>query len=307
MLAFTLALLILGDAPPAAPELAGRVAPGIDGAVELVLIGDTGEPGPLVARWSRALAKEPAQAIVVLGDLVYPQAPPCRAGVPDLAARRILDSHVAAPFAATGKETFLVLGNHDISWVPGDPARDDCIVARFARDPQVRLPAKHYAVDLGVALLVVFDTNALDEAQAVFAREVIAAHGGGKRVVFAGHHVVRTYHDKDDEDDIYPWLVAHRLRPDIWVNGHAHILQMVVRDGLPAVTSGSASRPRERPSCDRAAGTGQCGELELWGRSTPGYAVLRVGRDQRMAVTFKDADGAALWRWDEPRKVPGAP
>lgn len=88
MLAFTLALLILGEAPPAAPELAGRVAPGIDGAVELVLIGDTGEPGPLVARWSRALAKEPAQAIVVLGDLVYPQAPPCRAGVPDLAARR---------------------------------------------------------------------------------------------------------------------------------------------------------------------------------------------------------------------------
>ncbi len=293
-----LAAPFAGDSP-----FVSRVAPLVDGSVELVLIGDTGEPGPLVARWSAAIAKERASAAVVLGDLVYPQAPPCPSGVPNKAALDELDLKIHQPFAATGKEVFLALGNHDISWVEGEPPRHLCVIKRFQRDPQVRLPAAYYAVDLGLAVMVVFDTNALDEAQAAFARRVIA-EADGRRVIFAGHHVLRTYHDKIDEDIIAPWLATHALRPDIWVNGHAHVLQVVMRDGLPGVTVGTASRPRRRPECNRAMGSGQCGEGQLWGSSTPGYAVLRVGpasEGKRLSVMFKDVYGKEIWQWQEPR------
>lgn len=291
--------------PPGLEPFAARVAPGIDGAAELILIGDTGEPGPLVERWKVAIRKERAPAVLVLGDLVYPQVPPCPTGVPSASARALLDRVVHAPLAATGKEVFLALGNHDVSWDAADPPRHRCLVSRFARDPQVRLPAAWYAIDLGPALVVVLDTNALDDAQAAFARAVIAAHPG-KRKILAGHHVLRTYHDKKDEDRVAPWLARHGLTPDLWVNGHAHVLQLVERDGLVAVTSGSAAKPRERPACDRAAGTGSCGPGQLWGTSTAGYAVLRVDAGGALSLRFKDADGRALWTWEEvaPEPVP---
>jgi len=320
MIVLTLALLaylpaeLTPELPPAPPAptytAAARVAPSADGSAELILIGDTGEPGPLVTRWQVALKNERARTAIVLGDLLYPQAPPCPTGVPNPAALAMFETNVHAPFAATGKEVFLLLGNHDMSWVDDEPPRDLCVIRRFEKDPQVRLPAAWYAVDMGVAALVVLNTNKLDDEQARFAKAIIAAHPG-KRVIFAGHHVLRTFHDKVDEDIIEPWLVQHGLRPDMWVNGHAHVLQLVMRDGIPAVTSGTASRPRERPACDRAANTGSCGEGQLWGSSTPGYAVLRVGpasEQQRLSLVFKDVDGKDLWAWQEAWvKAPPAP
>lgn len=309
MIPLMLALVALAEPTGPHVDVASRVAPGLDGAAELVLIGDTGEPGPIVERWKTALRAERAPVVLVLGDLVYPQVPPCPTGVPNASARAILDRVVQAPLAATGKECFLVLGNHDISWDVDDPPRHACLLSRFGRDPQVRLPATHYAIDLDTAILVVLDTNALDDAQAAFARAILRTHPG-KRVVFAGHHVLRTYHDKIGEDRVAPWLARHGLRPELWVNGHAHVLQMSVVDGVPAVTSGTGATPRVRPGCDRAAGTGQCGQHQLFGSSTPGYAVLRVGpasEQQRISVTFKDADGEVLWRWDEPARAQPTP
>jgi len=305
MIALTLALLLLPiEVPPpvTTTSIAATVALSADGSAELILIGDTGEPGPLVDHWQQALEKESARTAVVLGDILYPQAPPCLTGVPNKTALDMYETNIYAPFAATGKEVFLLLGNHDQSWVEGDPPRDLCILKRFAKDPRVRMPAAYYAVDMGVAVLVVFNTNTLDDAQAAFAATITKLFPQ-KRIIFAGHHVLRTYHDKVDEDVIHPWLVSHQLRPDIWVNGHAHVLQLVMREGIPAVTSGTASRPRERPACDRAAGTGKCGEGQLWGSSIPGYAVLRVApasEDKRLSLVFKDVDGKELWRWQEP-------
>lgn len=312
MIALTLALLAVlpTEVPSPSYDVAARVAPALDGSNELILIGDTGEPGPLVGRWQVALKNERARTAVVLGDLLYPQAPPCPTGIPNKAALDMFETNIHAPFVATGKEVFLLLGNHDMSWVDDEPPRDLCVLKRFEKDPQVRLPAAWYAVDLGPAVMIVLNTNHLDDTQAAFAKGIIAGHPG-KRVIFAGHHVLRTYHDKIDEDLVQPWLAHHGLRPDIWVNGHAHVLQLVMRDGVPAVTSGTASRPRERPSCDRAGGTGSCGEGQLWGSSTPGYAVLRIGsaaEQQRLTLFFKDVDGKDLWSWQEaPRKAVPAP
>jgi predicted phosphodiesterase len=279
-----------------------------DGSVSLVLIGDTGEPGPLVPRWTEAIRKEPASGVFVLGDLVYPQVPPCPTGRPDRAAVDILESHLAGPFRAIAKPTYLLIGNHDVSW--GDDApRERCVLAHFERDPLIRIPDLYYAVDAGPAHIVVLHTMGLEgelgAAQGAFAKtHLVKARASGKRVVFMGHHVLRTYRDKDGEDYVRPWLKAHDLRPDLWVNGHAHILQIGVYDGIPALTSGSASRPRVRAECDARRQAQACGEGEIWGVSTPGYVVLdlrpkRMGATE-MTLTFKDADGLSLFAWDVP-------
>jgi predicted phosphodiesterase len=286
-----------------------------DGSTRIVLIGDTGEPGPHVTRWTEALRKDPAPSVIVLGDLVYPQAPPCPTGRPDRDAVALIESHLAAPFRKIGKPAYLLIGNHDVSW-GNDPARERCLLAHFASDPLIKFPELFYAIEAGAARLVVLHTmglgGALGEAQGRFAKaQLDEARGQGRRVVFIGHHVLRTYRDKDSEDIVRPWLAAHDLRPDLWVNGHAHILQLGVYGGIPALTSGSASRPRVRAECDAARGTGSCGEGELWGVSTPGYAVLdvtprRVGAPL-MKVTFKDADGRPLFSWDVPAQTEERP
>lgn len=270
-----------------------------DGTPRLILIGDTGEPGPIVEQWRATLIKQPKDAVVVLGDLVYPQAPPCPNGVPDLAARRLLETNLAHALEGLGAPSLLVIGNHDRSWVEGEAPREKCVIAFAKGRPDLRLPAAHYAADFGAFVLVVLDSNALDDKQADFVKQVVDSHPKA-RLVLAAHHVYKTYYDKEDEDRIRPWLEAHHIRPALWLNGHAHILQMGVYDGIPAVTSGTGALPRERTSCDAAHKSG-CGAGQLYGSSVPGFAVLDVAADGRFTITFQDADGATLFTWQEPK------
>ena len=274
-----------------------------DGTPSIIMIGDTGEPGPIVERWRATLQKKDKDAIFVLGDLVYPQAPPCPTGTPDAAARAMLEQRVGDLIGHLGAPTLLVIGNHDTSWV-GDPPREKCVIAYARGRPDLTLPGPYYAVDFGLAVVVVLNSNALDDGQAAFAKRVFAAARPGARKILAAHHVLKVYHDKVDEDDIRPWLAQHALVPDLWVNGHAHLLQLGIYGGIPALTSGTAAKPRARPACDRTTKEGQvgCGEGELFGSSLPGYAVLDLDAHGRFTITFEDADGQRLYRWQEPAR-----
>lgn len=275
--------------PRAAPRL--EQAPRDPGAVELVILGDTGEISPFTAAWRRAIAAEATKdAILVLGDLIYPHAPPCPTGLPDANARALIDRRVGAALSGLGAPVYLALGNHDISRLPGEPDRAACLIAWAADQPDLALPDRTYVVDLGVAVIAVIDTNALDSRAAALVRAAFDGHPGWR--VLAGHHALRAYHDKAREDAVRPWLVAHGLRPDVYVNGHAHVLQLGVYDGVIAITSGSATDPRDRPACPPACGPGQ-----LFGSSAAGYAVVRLDLEGSVEVAFKDADGAELWRW----------
>lgn len=310
------ALVSLLVAAPPAPEPPILDMTRHDGTPRIVLIGDTGMPGPIVDRWRRTLAAKDKDAIVVLGDLVYQQAPPCPKGVPDLTARRLLDAHLAKALEGLGAPVLLALGNHDTSWVEGDPPRERCIMAFVKPRADLELPAPYYAADFGVAMLVVLNSNALDDAQAAFAKKAFAAARPGARKILAAHHVLKTYHDKIDEDDVRPWLGKHGLVPDLWVNGHAHVLQLGVYDGILAVTSGTGALPRERPACKRTdpttSGVGGldpigvttrsdqgCGPGQLFGSSTPGYAILDLDAGGRFAITFENADGVSLYHYEE--------
>jgi len=298
-----LSALLVGAPPAPAPPTLDLTRH--DGTPRIVLIGDTGMPGPIVDRWRNALSKKDEDAIVVLGDLVYEQAPPCPKGVPDLTARRLLDSHLAKALEGLGSPVLLALGNHDTSWVEGDPAREKCIMAFVKPRAGLELPAPYYAADLGVAVLVVLNSNALDDAQAELVKRVFAAAKPGVRKIIAAHHVLKTYHDKIGEDLVAPWLKKHGLVPDLWVNGHAHVLQLGVYDGILAVTSGTGALPRERPACKRSDPTDLtrsddgCGPGQLFGSSLPGYAVLDIDAERRFTITFEDADGNELYLYKE--------
>lgn len=291
-----LTALALAAPPPGPPVLDMRRH---DGTPRIVLIGDTGEPGPIVERWTKTLAKKDKDAVLVLGDLVYPQAPPCPTGTPDRAGRQLLEANLAAPLEALGAPVLLVLGNHDTSWVEGEPLRERCVLSFVRPRATLELPAPYYAADFGVAVVVVLDSNHLDDAQAAFAKRVFDGVKPGVRKILAAHHVLRTFHDKEDEDLVWPWIERHGLAPDLYVNGHAHVLQLGHYHGIWAVTSGTAARPRERPSCDSARGPEGCGDGQRFGSSIPGYALLDIAADGAFTVTFEDADGQPLHTWTE--------
>jgi predicted phosphodiesterase len=266
--------------------------------VRLVLVGDTGKPGRRMRRVARAVRAEKKDLVVALGDLVYPVAPRCPTGRVDGEAQKILDERIGHALLDLGAPVLLVLGNHDVGFGTRNPAREACLLDYAASRSRLMLPGLSYSVDLGIATLQVLNTNALTDEDGRRVREEIERHPGWKIVI--GHHTLRTYHDKEEQDVVMPWLRRHRIRPDLYVNGHAHLLQFGVYDGIPALTSGSASRLRRRPACPPACGRGQ-----LWGRSVSGYATLHV-RAKSLEVAFKDDGGKDLWRWVADRSGGGA-
>ena len=151
------------------------------------------------------------------------------------------------------------------------------------------LPSLSYSVDYGVALLGIINTNVLSASDGARVAQEFKTHKGW-RLLF-GHHVLKTYHDKASEDYVRPWLAEHAIKPDLYGNGHAHLLQFGVYDGIPALTSGATAKLRQRKSCPPDCGSGQ-----LWGSSTRGYAVLSLNKDS-LKVVFKDLPGDVLWRW----------
>ncbi len=271
--------------------------------LRMVVVGDTGEPGPIVERWRKIVAALPKDAVLVPGDLIYEQAPPCPDGTPDPGSLAIYDHRVGHALGDLGAPTYLVIGNHDVSWTRGEPPRERCLVAYAAMRKAQGLvfPTSVYAVDLGLAMLIVLDTNHFTDRpydpQATFAKSVIASMKDGQRLILSGHHVLRTYGDKDDEDRLQPWLARHGLRPDLWINGHAHVQQFGIYGGIAALTSGTGAAPRDRPTCPPT-----CGEGQLFGSSEPGFTVVRVaGPDRHFEIDIQSADGKSLYQWNEAR------
>ncbi len=262
-------------------------------SVTLLVLGDTGEPGPPMEAIRRAVSKEKKDAIVVLGDLIYPVAPRCPDGTLHRDAKRILDERTGGLLRGLGAPVLLVLGNHDIGGYGRDPEREACLITYAAGEPDLILPDVSYEVDFGVLKLNILNTNALDIMQG---RDVHASWRDAKSWrVLAGHHVYRTYYDKPREDLVAPWLKTNGIKPDLYMNGHAHILQFGVYDGIPALTSGATAKTRERPACPP-----ECGPGQRFGVSEPGYALVHFDRE-RVRVEFKNVNRKVLFTWSKRR------
>jgi predicted phosphodiesterase len=265
--------------------------------LRLVLIGDTGEPGPVLDEVRQAVKREKKDAVVVLGDLVYPLTPSCPDGKVTGQALHIMDAKVGKALSDLGAPVLLLLGNHDNPKRLAHSPRAACLMDYAASKPELVLPSETYLVDYGVAILAITNTTYPTAADGAAIAQALNNHKGW-RVGF-GHHVWKTYRDKDSENKVRPWVKKHRIPLDLWANGHAHLLQFGIYDSVAALTSGTGSRPRVRPSCP-----GRCGAGELFGSSKPGYAILELTPTQ-MKVVFKDTKGASIFSWTKTRKTTG--
>ncbi len=262
-------------------------------ALRLILVGDTGYPGGPVREMRAAIkAEERKDAVLALGDLVYPVGPVCLSGRAEGQNLEILQERVGAALEGLGAPVWMVIGNHEVDGKPRDPVREACILDFASQREDLYFPALTYKMDIKGVRVIVINTNDLtpEDGQRVAAWTKEAPG----EVIIAGHHVLRTYWDKRREDKVLPWLQTHGIAPDLYVNGHAHFLQFGVYEGIPAVTSGSGSKLRDRPACPD-----ECGDGQLWGRSVHGYVVLDLEKEA-LVLTFKDQSGATLWTWTRP-------
>lgn len=292
--------------------------------LRLVVIGDTGvvpaeqaspcgavgtscklSQSDTTALWAR-VEDEDADAVFIPGDLVYgpsffESAPRCRN--PDRVRGDWHDPALGDKVRHLGVPVYLALGNHDVAHRQRSRARERCILAYAATEPALELPDLNYVVDFGLARLVVHNTNVSPDRWSAPDLHPLTTPAGW--TLMGGHHVVRTRFDKEDEHAIRDWLVTHDLRPDVWLNGHAHFLQFGVYDGIPAVTSGAGAKVRVRPSCPGEQCDGD--DAPQFSASTFGYAVLDV-TPHRLQMTFKSAAGAPLFCWqrtpDDPEGGP---
>ena len=291
-------------------------------SVRLVLIGDTGQlpvennPHKMSAlqrqQLRSSLAAEQATAIIDLGDLFYWRGPKCGPKATPEHSGNQLDAHLYDHVGGLDSPVFLVLGNHDVGPLPEyfkklflgkrsgkrSPSRERCYRLQENLHDDIIFPAISYGVDFGPVRLAVLHTSA---PQKQWADEQIAdflGNNSGDWSLLAGHHVLRTGCDKLREDVVAPWLKETQIKPDLYLNGHAHILQLGVFDGVPAVTSGSGSKLREFPNCEPTETPGV-----RWGASEYGYAVLDVSPEQ-LRVQFKDLHGRALHCWQRDRNDP---
>ncbi len=310
---------------PAQKSLPETVKIDVDGPVKLVLLGDTGTVGDQGKtpqcdgqtegkigldkagreRMIASIRRENADAILALGDLVYPEGPECTAGSIPPQAKAEMDRVFGDYIGQLGALSLVVLGNHDVNHDGrGNAKTEACFRNYAAARSDLHMPERNYIAEVGKVRIGVVDTNRLPGPGLAkkIADEMVAGPDSWWRVM-AGHHVLRTYQNKEDQDRVAPWLAANDISPDLWVNGHAHLLQFGVYDvagkAIPAATSGTGAKVRCRSECGSGS-TGPCGAGQQWGRSEFGYATV-AATEQMLRVSYKNTDGKTLWCWQRDR------
>lgn len=294
-----LSLLVVGAAaPPAARERATR---GRERPTAFLVVGDWGRYGEASQRdVARAMARTAdsigVRFVISTGDNFY-----------DNGVTSLDDRHWRESFENVYDQPslqvpwYVALGNHDHR---GDP---DVQVRYSKRSKRWRLPAQWYETTErlaggGTMDVFVLDTNhgvleyrddkrhrhlrptAWPEQLAWLDRELARSRADWRVVV--GHHPVRSYasHGPDPEvaDVLRPILERHGVA--LYLNGHEHVLQDVVTNGIHYVTSGAGSRTRK-------AGRGP--DTRFVAGNTSGFAAVTVTRDT-LALSFVDSNGHTL-------------
>lgn len=223
-----------------APEVTWALEPLADDppAVRIAIAGDVGTGGE--EAWQTAAAMDGLEddvaydALVLLGDNVYPNGDPAR-----------LDAAVFDPFAGVldGRTRLLpVLGNHDVEDGHGD-----------AHAARIGMPARWYATQLGDVLIVSLDsTRAAEEAQQQWLEHVLAATDARWRIATMHHPPYSGgYHGSDDDarDAFVPILRRHGVQ--LVFAGHDHDYQRNdPGDGITYVVSGGAAKLRAAGGAD---------------------------------------------------------
>ena len=210
--------------------------------LHLAALGDVGEPGSRLSATARGVAAiaahDPFDAVLLLGDNVYPNGDPAR-----------LDEVVfdpLAPVLADGSRLLAILGNHDVA--------DDHADAQLAA---LGMPARWWAETWGGDLLVVGldSTTPHDPAQRRFLERVLSRSTATWKIV-ALHHPPYSagYQGSSSEarDIFSPTFARHGVQ--LVLSGHDHDYQRSEPiDGVVYVVSGAAAMTRRTGEDDFTA------------------------------------------------------
>jgi 3',5'-cyclic AMP phosphodiesterase CpdA len=207
----------------------------------LAVIGDGGDGGARIDATGAAAAqiaeREPYDALLLLGDNVYPSGDPTK--LPDT---------VFEPFAAVldgGAELMAILGNHDVKKGRGDEQME-----------ALGMPGRYWAEEHGDVLVVGIDSNEIDDpAQLRFLEEALASTDATWRIV-AVHHPPYSAGYQGSSVDVRETLapLLQRYGVQLVLSGHDHDYQRSVTiDGVTYVVSGGASGTRRTGEDDFTA------------------------------------------------------
>lgn len=206
-------------------------APGEERLLRIAVVGDVGHAGGREQATARAVARaarlRPYDALVLLGDNVYPRGDPGR-----------LDDTVFTPFAPildSGARLLPILGNHDV--MDGHAAGN---VERLG------MPGRWYSARLGDVLFVGLDSTDLSAEQLKWFDRTLAETTAAWKVV-ALHHPPYSagYHGSDDEARRLVAPIVERHGVQLVLSGHEHDYQRSrPMDGVTYIVSGAASETR---------------------------------------------------------------
>jgi 3',5'-cyclic AMP phosphodiesterase CpdA len=259
----------------------------------------------------QSMASENAHAIVDLGDLFYWKGPRCKANADATTSGKLLDAHIYDHVGGLDTPVFLILGNHDVGPLSEyfkrllfgarsgkrSESRERCYRLQDELHEDIFYPGESYGVDFGPIRMATLHTSAPHRQWKTNSIRSFFDQEPEDWTLLAGHHVLRTGCDKQNEDFISPWLLENQIQPDIYANGHAHFLQLGQFDQVLAITSGSGSKLRS-PDCTATDTPGV-----IWGAYHFGYAILEAQKSH-ITVRFKTIDGQEQYCWSQQRGEP---
>lgn len=218
-------------------------SPDRDGAplVRLAVLGDVGtgdaaerETAQLV---TTAAATDPFDALILLGDNVYPDGDPTR-----------LDATVFQPFERIlqqGTAVLPVLGNHDVQ--DGHAA---------GQVEMLGMPGRWYATQVGRALIVAVDSNVVDDPGQQQWLDTTLATTTADWVIVTMHHPAYSagYHGSSEavRDTWVP--LFERYDVDLVLAGHDHDYQRTHPiSGTTYIVSGGGAKTRPTDRADFTA------------------------------------------------------
>jgi 3',5'-cyclic AMP phosphodiesterase CpdA len=206
-------------------------ATGREPLLRLAVVGDIGHAGGRESATAAAITKagrwRPFDALVLLGDNVYPRGDP--AG---------LDETVFEPFATVldgGAELWPILGNHDV--LDGHAAGN---VAALG------MPGRWYAKELDDLLFVGLDSNDLHGRQLAWLERVLAESEARWKIV-ALHHPPYSagYQGSNLEARRLVTPIVERHGVQLVLSGHEHDFERSRPiDGVTYIVSGAGSETR---------------------------------------------------------------
>ncbi len=199
--------------------------------VHLAVAGDTGDSGRSLDATAAAVgaiaATEPYDALLLLGDNVYPSGDVGRLG-----------ATVFRPFAPVlgpGTALYAVLGNHDVARSDGS-----------AQMRALGMPGRWWSQQVGNVLLVGLDSNDLTPQQLRWLDRTLAGSTATWKVVALHHPPYSAGYQGSQlqvRRDVVPVLERHGVQ--LVLSGHDHDYQRSVPlDGVTYVVTGAGSGTR---------------------------------------------------------------